>query len=436
MAQSLKSHYNNAMTTHDLKHLYIHIPFCQTRCAYCDFNTFANREDFMQRYIDALCLHLERMASGETTPDPAWPSTIAQPVPWASYRLQDLAGPLQQADLPATVFLGGGTPTALPLPLLEQLMQTIGRIIPLEQAEVTSEANPGTVLDLNYLRAMRSMGINRLSMGVQTLHDPTLRVLGRIHTASEAYASYQAARKVGFENINLDFMFGLPGQDIAQWRAMLKEIVSWDTEHFALYSLIVEPTTPLAAQVTAGRVSIPNDDATGEMYEAAMDILGAAGYGHYEISNWAKTQSAIFNPSASLPAYASRHNVAYWLNADYLGVGAGAHSHWRGWRWVDQRVLEPFAQQVERGQAPLIDIQQCEPHDRDFETIMMGLRLNCGLGLAHFQQRTGHDLLERYQPVIDQLIEQGMLEQTSNAIRFTPRGRMVGNQVIERFLID
>ena len=179
----------------------------------------------------------------------------------------------------------------LPLPLMERVLRAANELIPFAGAEITVEANPGTVLGRDYLRQLRSLGVNRLSMGVQSLHDPTLRVLGRIHTAAEARVSYEDARRAGFENINLDFIFGLPGQTVEQWDATLREIGAWQTDHFSLYSLILEEKTPLYAQVMGGRLSVPDEDATADMYERAIDLLGAAGYEHYEISNWAKNQN-------------------------------------------------------------------------------------------------------------------------------------------------
>ena len=260
-----------------VKHLYIHIPFCHRRCAYCDFNTYANMDDRMDAYVDSLCKEIRDW--GLEIGDPPLQSPISN--------LQSLT----RAALRPTIFLGGGTPSMLPLPLIERVLGAAEAIVPLEQAEVTVEANPGTVLGRDYLRELRRLGVNRLSMGVQSLHDPTLRVLGRIHTAAEARASYVDARRAGFDNINLDFIFGLPGQTVEQWDATLREIATWDTDHFSLYSLILEERTPLYAQVIGGRLSVPDEDATGEMYERAIDWLGSAGYVQYEISNWARNEN-------------------------------------------------------------------------------------------------------------------------------------------------
>ncbi|MBX0327392.1 radical SAM family heme chaperone HemW [Oscillochloris sp. ZM17-4] len=298
-----------------MKHLYIHIPFCHRRCAYCDFNTYANMDDRIEAYVAALCAELRLLAE-----------TVA-PAPPAS---------AEAASLRPTIFLGGGTPTMLSLGQMERVLEAASLIVPLAGAEVSSEANPGTVLGRDYLRGLRRLGVNRLSMGVQSLHDPTLRILGRIHTADEARRSYAEAREAGFENINLDFIFGLPGQDQAQWDATLDEIVAWEVDHFSLYSLILEEKTPLFAQVTAGRVSVPDDDATAAMYEAAMARFAAAGYAQYEISNFARgnreqgtgdSNCPAPVPCSLFPERACHHNLAYWLNSDYLAAGAGAYGH-------------------------------------------------------------------------------------------------------------
>ncbi len=249
-----------------MSHLYIHIPFCHRRCAYCDFNTYANLEQRIDAYVDALCTELHMLA--ELRPAPP--------------RSQEAAA------LGPTIFFGGGTPTMLSLDQFERILTAASHLVPLNQAEITSEANPGTLLDPDYLRGLRALGVNRLSMGVQSLHDPTLRMLGRIHTAAEAHQSVEHARAAGFDNLNLDFIFGLPGQSLVAWEQTLETIITWEIEHFSLYSLILEEQTPLFAQVTAGRLTIPDDDATAAMYEAAMSRLGAAGYIQYEISNWVR----------------------------------------------------------------------------------------------------------------------------------------------------
>lgn len=404
------------------RHLYIHIPFCHRRCAYCDFNTYANMDDRMEAYVDALCAELAMLADMPPAPP-----------------LAPAAGPgLTRADLRPTIFLGGGTPTMLPIALMERVLRAADAIIPLAGAEVTSEANPGTVLGRSYLRDLRSLGVNRVSMGVQSLHDPTLRVLGRIHTAAEARESFEDARRAGFEQINLDFIFGLPGQTQAQWAATLDEIPAWGADHFSLYSLILEESTPLYAQVTSGRLQVPDDDEAGAMYELAIERLAAAGYQQYEISNWALPRpdappTSGGAPPAPVTLSACHHNLAYWLNVDYLACGAGAHGHLYPRRYVDTLAINEYIERAPRG-AVISEVTELTPRDLAAETMFMGLRMTCGVSHAHIQEICGVGLDELYGPELAQLERDGLLLRDHVGVRLTARGRMLGNRVFEKFV--
>lgn len=429
-----------------IKHLYIHIPFCQRRCSYCDFNTYANLEDRIEAYVDALCNELsarsqaprirERPAATETGPHhPGELSSAPQRSPV-----------LTRAALKPTIFLGGGTPTMLSLAQLERVLQAADAIVPLAGAEVTTEANPGTVIDAAYLRGLRSLGINRISFGVQTLHDPSLRVLGRIHTAAEAIETYRQAQRAGFDRINLDFIFGLPGQTLDQWRWTLDRLIALAPEHVSLYSLILEPGTPLHRQVTTGSISVPDDDATAVMYELAMERLAAAGYAQYEISNWtlassgtaeqADEQADATSLAPMLPSGACHHNVAYWLNADYIGAGAGAHGHIYPCRWHDILGVDAYIAAVRAGRLPVAATTVLTEDDLFEETMMMGLRLTAGVSRAHFRDRCGHELDAVYGDEIGDLARLGLLDADAAGIRLTTRGRMLGNEIFARFLRD
>jgi oxygen-independent coproporphyrinogen-3 oxidase len=439
-----------------IKHLYIHIPFCHRRCSYCNFNTYANMDDRMAAYTDALCWEIETRGSGDQETRrqgdrETGKASLTYFSPAPPLLLSSSRG-LTRADLLPTVFLGGGTPTMLPLDQMERVLRAADRVVPLDRAEVTVEANPGTVLGRGYLRALRDMGVNRISMGVQSLHDPTLRVLGRIHTAAEARASFEDARAAGFERINLDFIFGLPGQTVEQWDAALREISTWGADHFSLYSLILEEGTPLHAQVLGGRVTVPDDDATGEMYEVAMARLAEAGYVQYEISNWAVSKeesrrpkeessgddhanSFILHPaSCSLPSEACHHNLAYWLNADYLAAGAGAHGHVFPRRYHDVLGIDEYIRTVRGGALPTAETIDLTERDLYAETMFMGLRLNTGVSYAHFRDRCGAELEDVYGATCDELIELGLLQRDAIGVRLTERGRMLGNQVFMRFV--
>jgi oxygen-independent coproporphyrinogen-3 oxidase len=407
------------------RHLYLHIPFCQRRCSYCDFNTYANMEDRIEAYVQALCAELALLA------------TDLLPAPAASPTLPEH---LTSAALRPTVFFGGGTPSMLALEQIERILHAAATLVPLEAAEVTMEANPGSVMGNNssardYLRGLRGLGVNRLSLGVQTLHDPTLRVLGRTHTADEAFQCFETAREAGFENISLDFMFGLPGQTLAQWKQALATITTWGTEHFSLYSLILEESTPLFAQVTGGRVSVPDDDTTAAMYEHAMECLDAAGYVQYEISNWARTGTDLAWPALPLtPIYACQHNLAYWLNSDYLAAGAGAHGHVYPRRFMNILGINDYIGAVRAGNRPLREEIALTARDLSAETMFMGLRLNSGVDREHFRQRCGVDLDAVYGPMLRALQEQGLIEQNLTHVRLTRKGRMLGNRVFSEFV--
>lgn len=420
-----------------MNHLYLHIPFCQRRCSYCDFNTYANMNDRIEAYVNALCTELG-MRSAQT----------ALNVPRSNVPTFNPCG-LTRADLKPTIFLGGGTPTMLSLGQLEKVLAAANEIVPLRDAEVTTEANPGTVIDEDYLRGLRSLGINRISFGVQSLHDPLLRVLGRIHTAAEAIETYCQARRAGFERINLDFIFGLPGQTLDQWRQTLDQIAALDVDHFSLYSLIVEEGTPLHQQVTRGSITVPDDDTTAAMYELAMEKLDAAGYVQYEISNWAKrgvreqgrgNRDALTaltpHPSSLIPAQACYHNLAYWLNADYEAAGAGAHGHLYPQRWHNILGVNEYIAAVQAGRLPIAETVELSQDDLMAETMMMGLRLSVGVSFAHFAGRCGHELLDVYGDEVHTLVAQELLIQDDLGVRLTERGRMLGNEVFLRFLRD
>ena len=273
--------------------LYVHIPFCTLKCSYCDFNSYAGIDDLMRPFVDAL---------------------IGEFRLWA---------PVVEGRAVPTVFFGGGTPSLLPLPEVDRIMSALKGSFAIDpDAEVSFEANPGTV-DLDYLRGLVTMGVNRLSFGVQSFHDDELTALDRIHSAEEARQGYRWARKAGFERINLDFIYGLPEQPLERWQATLEDAIELAPEHLSLYALTVEDGTKLAYDTDRGNVAEPDPDAQADMYEWAMERLPDANYRQYEISNWSR------------PNEECRHNLVYWHNGEWLGLGPGAHSHWGGFRFAD-----------------------------------------------------------------------------------------------------
>jgi oxygen-independent coproporphyrinogen-3 oxidase len=372
--------------------LYLHIPFCQRKCAYCDFPSCVAGEALYASYLAALRLEMRARARAVKA----------------------------QA---CTLYLGGGTPTVLPALDLAALIEEAWRAFALSAgAEVTVEANPGTV-DEPYLRALHRAGVNRLSLGVQSFEDRLLRLLGRIHTAQEAEAAVRDARAAGFENLNLDLMLGLPQQALSDWQESLLRARDLAPEHLSLYALTVEEGTPLARWVASGAIPAPDDDLAAEMYEWAEEALAEAGYVHYEISNWAR------------PGLACQHNLIYWRNEPYLGLGAAAHSWWNRERRANARHPAEYIQAVSERGEPAAEV---EPIDRQLEmseTMMMGLRLLCeGVSFARFERRFGVGLDDVYGAQIAGLVARGLLERTAERIRLTRRGHLLGNQVFVEFL--
>ena len=406
------------------RHLYIHIPFCQRRCSYCDFNTYANLDDRIEAYVDALVADVR----GAHTDADDWRHLPKGGVHAAGIGPDQIG--LLRAHLRPTIFLGGGTPTMLSLEQMERVLDATALHVPLENVEITVEANPGTVIEEGYLRGLHGLGINRISFGVQSLHDPTLRMLGRIHTVDEALETYRQARRAGFDRINLDFIFGLPGQTVEQWGWTLSRLAELEPDHVSLYSLILEEGTPLHRQVTTGSIRVPDDDVTGAMYDLAMEHLDRAGLLQYEISNWARPG---VEPTL-LPEQASHHNVAYWLNADYLAFGAGAHGHLYPRRWHDILGIDAYIAARREGRAPIAEVMELDLSDLRAETMMMGLRLNVGVSHAHFRDRCGAELFDVYGTEIVELVRLGLLVQDNIGVRLTDRGRVLGNQVFMRFV--
>ncbi len=289
----------------DVVSLYVHIPFCRSKCAYCDFNSYAGLEYLFEPYVQALAREIGLTGEG---------------LSWQT----------------KTIYLGGGPPTVLPLSLLEKVLSALCQAFQVAaDVEITVEANPGTV-DSNYLTGLLNLGVTRLSLGVQSFDDGLLRLLERIHTAAEAVESYNLARQAGFANINLDLIYGIPHQTLEHWRTTLREAIHLQPDHLSLYALTLEEHTPLAQRVARGEIPHPDDDLAADMYILAEEVLAEAGYIHYEISNWA---GPISNIQSQISNHKCQHNLTYWRNQPYLGFGAGAHSYFGGRRW--HNVLSP-----------------------------------------------------------------------------------------------
>ncbi len=414
--------------------IYVHIPFCEKKCPYCDFNTYAKLDNLFQSYVDALCVELAM-----------W----AERIDGRTIR---------------TIFVGGGTPTVLSLPQLAQIFETIQRCFRLAPGcEITSEANPGTV-DQAKFAGLVGLGVNRLSMGVQSFDADELTFLGRIHSVDDVTRAYAAARAVGFENINLDFIFGLPNQSPAVWAATLEKAIALAPEHLSLYSLIVEPETPLFHWVETGRVPAPDDDLAGELYETAITRLAGTGYKQYEVSNWARRglgigdwgsesndtpglQSPVPSPQSPLPCH---HNLLYWRNQEYIGVGPGAHSHLRlpfahptatptadgvGLRWSNRKPVPGYIARAQAGESVVDFWEEIDGRTAMGETMMLGLRLvEEGVSRARFRRRHGVEMEDIFAVELARLHGQGLLQMDGERVYLTQRGLMLGNQVFAAFL--
>ncbi|MBI4282399.1 MAG: coproporphyrinogen III oxidase family protein [Chloroflexi bacterium] len=440
--------------------LYIHVPFCKTRCPYCDFNTYAGIETLIPGYTDALATEIR-----------CWGALLGTP------RVN-------------TIFFGGGTPSYVPGQAVGSILEATRsafRVAP--GAEVTLEANPGD-LSADSVASLLQLGINRLSIGVQSFDDSLLKVLGRRHSSREAMEAYHLARRAGFvkssqnaipgefrggeappdgglgvspryfsspltlgkgegdnggegtgdkfTNISLDLMYGIPHQSMEQWRDTLSEALSLSPEHLSLYCLTLEEGTHMEQQVRLGELPQPDPDLAADMYLLAEEILGQAGYRHYEISNWARQGKE------------SRHNLTYWRNQPYLGVGAGAHSYLGRWRFHNVDLPQEYVRRLGDAATPVasLDALSAEALDRVptvegvevieqrmemAETMMLGLRLEEGVRLEGFAARFGRSLLSVYGEEIQELTSVGLLEQRDGVLRLTGRGRLLGNEVFARF---
>ncbi len=388
--------------------LYIHIPFCQTKCPYCDFNTYAGIEPLIPSYIEALTTEIRH-----------WGALLCKPEV-------------------STIFFGGGTPSYVPGQSIELILKaTQDAFHVMDDAEITMEANPGDLL-ANDVERLTKLGINRLSIGTQSLDDSLLKVLGRRHSSQEAVEAYGAVRRAGFANVSLDLMYGLPGQTMQQWQDSLEKVLSLSPEHLSLYCLTLEEGTPMERQVRLGETPESDPDLAADMYLLAEELLKQAGYGHYEISNWA------------FPEKESMHNLTYWHNQPYLGVGPGAHSYLGKWRFNNinspreyirrfgnfskaESSLDVLSSEV-ISQVPTVgDVETIEQPMEMAETMMLGLRLAEGMSLDGFAARFGRSLSSVYGEQIQELTSLKLLEQRGDVIHLTDRGRLLGNEVFLRF---
>ena len=390
--------------------LYIHIPFCATKCPYCDFNTYEGIDNLISPYTQALEQEIR-----------LWGETLT-------------------SSLVSTVFFGGGTPSYLTVAQTRQILSSVRSsftVVP--GSETTLEVNPDDVTEQN-MKNLLELGINRLSIGVQSLDDRLLKLLGRRHTAQQAITAYRQARQAGFDRLSIDLMYGLPQQTMDQWQTTLEKALDLQMPHISLYCLTLEKGTPMERWVVNGTLPDPDDDLAAEMYMYAEHILKQSGYSHYEISNW------------SLPDYECQHNLTYWNNQSYLGVGPGAHSYIDGYRFHQVKSPRSYIDRVHRWAnrgaqitrplntthlQEIETLENCEAVDTKLEmteTVFLGLRLMAGLNTRKFQHRFGISFMEVYNQQVTELSELGLLEQVGSVLRLTPKGIMLSNQVFVRFM--
>jgi oxygen-independent coproporphyrinogen-3 oxidase len=402
--------------------LYLHIPFCTHRCAYCDFNTYAGQERLIPAYVEALCEEIRIVAAN------------------AGERL-----PVH------TIFFGGGTPSLLTPKQFERILLTIEEFFELSDLESSMEANPGTVTPASLL-GLRRAGINRISFGVQSFNSLELRQLERIHDPFDVLEAVRWARQAGFNNLNLDLIYGLPNQPLSSWQESLQRAVALNPEHLSLYALTIEHGTPYGRWAKRGLLSIPDPDLAADMYEYASEFLEGQGYQQYEISNWSK------------PGFQCRHNLQYWRNLPYLGFGAGAHGCSNETRISNALHINTYLDHIlnpstisshstprHNGSLGLpfpispatVTQVRLTPFVEMQETMMLGLRLTHeGISPATFQARFGQELLTVFGKEIDELVHLVLVEFKNSPapfgqgelLRLTRRGRLLGNQVFLRFV--
>jgi len=372
--------------------LYVHIPFCRSKCHYCDFNSYAGKEALISPYFDMLKREIACHAD----------------------RLEDR--PVK------TVFIGGGTPSVADATYVYELLNMSRRcFIVRDDAEITIECNPGTLCK-EKLKKYREAGINRLSIGLQAWQDRLLKMTGRIHTAKDFLESFGMAEKAGFENINVDLIFGLPGQTLENWQESLANVARLGPTHISCYSLKIEEGTPFERMLASGEIEYPDEELDRRMYGFAIEMLRENGFRHYEISNFAR------------PGFECRHSMIYWKGEEYLGVGAGAHSFLDGKRSGNVSAVEEYISAVNKGLPPVEDEEIVDENGKMAEFMILGLRLTDGVSAREFESRFGADIFCLYAAKIEKLIAQHLLEIDGDRIKLTEKGLDLANKVFVEFI--
>ena len=379
--------------------IYIHIPFCHIKCSYCAFNVYTNLAHLFEEYVDAVCRELKQIALKQ-------PETTIR-----------------------SIYLGGGTPSLLSHIQLKRILDAVKQSFRVsQQAEITMECNPEDLQQIDYCRGLADLGINRLSIGAQSSNESELKLFGRSHNQESISIAVSHSKRAGIENINLDLIFGSPNSTMENWQSSVHYALNQDVKHLSLYGLELEDGTTMTNWIEDHRLPQPDDDLMVEMYNWATDELNHYGFEQYEISNWSKE------------GFESEHNLQYWWNAPYLGIGAGAHGYANGYRYSVVRSPRKYIQQVSVHDSEILPYPMSNTVDGYYkvsfddeiaETIMMGMRLvKQGIKLDEFQKRFNVSLLEIRKEAIHELYNLGLIEITQNALRITTKGRFISNRIL------
>ncbi len=379
--------------------LYIHIPFCSAICNYCNFNRGLFDGPLKDRYVGALLSEIEQAREAD--------------------RAGDHAGTTEGVD---TIYFGGGTPSLLEPEEVERIIAACGRHFELSRdPEITLEANPETVTT-ERLRGFREAGVNRLSFGVQSFRDDELQRLSRLHGAARARAALAEARAAGYRNVSLDLMMWLPGQRLCEWLESVDEAIALSPEHVSMYLLEVYPNAPLRDTMARSNWTQEPDDVAAEMYLGAMERFDEAGYAQYEISNVAR------------PGFVSRHNLKYWTDGEWIGLGCGAHSTRHGVRWKNVPSIEDYTERISRGQSTRTDVRVMPLAERLGDALFTGLRLAEGVDLEVLGERYGVDVWRKYGPELEGFVEARVLLHEENRLRLSREGMLVAHEVMTVFV--
>jgi len=379
--------------------VYIHIPFCRSRCSYCDFATGMYQSALAERYVACLVKEID------------------------SWQEVESAAPVD------TIFFGGGTPSLLTPSQIDAILSAVrGRCSVNGDAEVTLEINPGdggttSIVRLNTLKELRALGVNRASFGAQSFDDDELKHLGRTHTADDIERTFNELRQAGFDNVSFDLIAGLPGQTLETWSGNLEQALALGPDHISLYLLDVHEGTPLADQIKRGQRPQPDEDLAAEMYRLLIDRVCGGGYEHYEISNFCR------------PGFEARHNMKYWTGEPYYGFGCSAHSFDGAFRrWANERDTAAYVEAIKRGGSPVVERTQLSESEARSESLFLGLRMLQGMNVATYRARFGTDPFETYHDDLLRFREAGLVEIDGELIKLTRAGALMSNEVFAAFV--